>query len=72
MIFEHFALNVPDPQAMAQWYVAHCGMRVLALSVVTNVAHPDLPDRVSAQQVLSDASRAAPHVREIVRAALAV
>ena len=39
---------------------AHCGNRVLALPVVTNVAHPDVPDRVSAQQVLSDASRAAP------------
>lgn len=25
MKFEHFALNVPDPQAQAQWYVDHLG-----------------------------------------------
>ena len=29
MYFEHVALNVPDPRAMAQWYVDHCGMRVV-------------------------------------------
>lgn len=29
MKFEHFALNVPDPVAMAGWYVEHCGMRVV-------------------------------------------
>jgi catechol 2,3-dioxygenase-like lactoylglutathione lyase family enzyme len=28
MKFEHFALNVPDARASAQWYVAHLGMRV--------------------------------------------
>ncbi len=28
MEFEHFALNVPDPKAMAAWYVQHCRMRV--------------------------------------------
>jgi len=26
--FEHFALNVPDPCAMAAWYVTHCGMSI--------------------------------------------
>jgi catechol 2,3-dioxygenase-like lactoylglutathione lyase family enzyme len=26
MTFEHYALNVPDPQAMADWYCTHCGM----------------------------------------------
>ncbi len=26
---EHVALNVPDPGAMADWYVAHLGMRVV-------------------------------------------
>jgi catechol 2,3-dioxygenase-like lactoylglutathione lyase family enzyme len=26
---EHVALNVADPQAMAAWYVAHLGMRVV-------------------------------------------
>ena len=29
MKFEHFALNVPDSQAMAQWYVDHCAMRIV-------------------------------------------
>ena len=28
MIFEHFALNVPDPSAMSQWYVEHLGFTV--------------------------------------------
>lgn len=29
MHFEHVALNVPDPRAMARWYVEHIGMRVV-------------------------------------------
>ncbi len=29
MHFEHVALNVPDPKAMAQWYVDHCAMRIV-------------------------------------------
>ena len=29
MNIEHMALNVPDPIRMADWYVAHFGMRVL-------------------------------------------
>ena len=29
MHIEHMALNVPDPVAMAAWYVAHLGMRVM-------------------------------------------
>ena len=29
MQFEHFALNVPDPVAMASWYVEHCAMRAV-------------------------------------------
>ncbi len=28
MVFEHFALNVPDARAMAAWYAAHCAARV--------------------------------------------
>ena len=27
MQFEHAALNVPDPSAMAAWWIEHCGMR---------------------------------------------
>lgn len=29
MTFEHFALNVPDTRAHAQWYVTHAGFRLL-------------------------------------------
>jgi len=29
MHFEHVALNVSDPRAMAQWYVDHCDMRII-------------------------------------------
>lgn len=29
MKFEHFALNVPDPVRMADWYVQHLGMRIV-------------------------------------------
>lgn len=29
MHFEHVALNVPDPKAMARWYVDHCAMRII-------------------------------------------
>lgn len=28
MKFEHFALNVPDPQAMSLWYEEHLGLKV--------------------------------------------
>ena len=28
MKFEHFALNVPDPQAMSIWYEEHLGLKV--------------------------------------------
>jgi len=28
MKIEHFALNVPDPRRMADWYVAHLGMTI--------------------------------------------
>ncbi len=36
MHFEHAALNVPDPKAMAKWYVDNCGLRV----VVANDSPP--------------------------------
>ena len=32
MKFEHYAINVEDPVAVADWYVAHCEM-IIALSV---------------------------------------
>ena len=36
MLFEHFALNVPDVRATAAWYVAHLGLKVVR-------ARPDAP-----------------------------
>lgn len=30
MHFEHAALNVPDPKAMAEWYVIHCGAHLVS------------------------------------------
>lgn len=29
MKFEHFALNVPDPVQMAEWYVVNLGMKII-------------------------------------------
>ncbi|MEM7369722.1 MAG: VOC family protein [Bacteroidota bacterium] len=29
MLLEHVAINVPDPVAMAKWYVTHCDMRLV-------------------------------------------
>jgi purine-nucleoside phosphorylase len=47
--------------------VAHAlGMRILGLSVVTNVASPDAPQVVDATDVVDAAARAEPHVRQIV------
>ena len=42
------------------------GMRVLGLSIVTNVASPDAPQAVKATEVVDAAERAEPHVREIL------
>lgn len=36
MIFEHFALNVPDTRAAAEWYVEHLGLTIRR-------ARPDAP-----------------------------
>lgn len=48
-----------------------CGLRVLALSTVTNVASPDAPQTVSGQQVVAAASRAEPRMRQLVTGLLA-
>ncbi len=32
MKIEHFALNVPEPSAMAEWYAANLGMRIVMAS----------------------------------------
>lgn len=46
------------------------GMKVLGLSVVTNVAHPDIPQSTSHQEVLSVGHSAAANLRKIIAAAL--
>ena len=45
---------------------AACGMKVLGLSTVTNVARPDAPQVVSAEEVAEVASTALPKVSSIV------
>ena len=47
-----------------------CGLRVLGLSTVTNVACPDAPKIVSAEEVVEVAPIARPRVRAIVRGIL--
>lgn len=56
------------PEAVA---AAVCGVRTLALSIVTNVARPDMPEAVCATDVIRAASQAEPHVRQIVTAVIA-
>jgi purine-nucleoside phosphorylase len=58
--------TVPEVQTAAQ-----LGMRVLALSLVTNVATPDAQHTVDAQRVVQLASRAAPKLSKIVQEVVA-
>jgi purine-nucleoside phosphorylase len=46
---------------------AKAGVRVLGLSTVTNVARPDAPETVSAQEVAQVAAAALPKVRAIIQ-----
>jgi purine-nucleoside phosphorylase len=50
---------------------AHCGVRVLGLSIVTNVARPDVFEKVDANAVLHDAAQAGAKVQAIIRGVLA-
>ncbi|MCI0360201.1 MAG: purine-nucleoside phosphorylase [Planctomycetaceae bacterium] len=50
---------------------AGCGMRVLGLSTVTNVARPDAPEIVSADEVAHVAATTLPKVRQIVHGLIA-
>lgn len=56
------------PEALA---AARLGMRVLALSTVTNVAKPDAPSMTEAQEVIDIAATAEPRLRSIVLGVLA-
>ncbi len=53
--------TVPEVQIASQ-----LGMRVLGLSIVTNVAHIDNPEAVDAWHVVNAAQQAEPNVRQIV------
>jgi purine-nucleoside phosphorylase len=50
---------------------AACGMRSLALSVVSNVASPDAPCRVDSVDVIAAAAAAADNLSRIIRGVLA-
>jgi len=50
---------------------AACGMKVLGLSTVTNVARPDAPEIVSADEVANVAATALPRVRAIIEGIVA-
>ena len=50
---------------------AHVGMRVLALSTVTNVCLPDALRHVDIYRIVATAAGAEPHVRKIVEGVLA-
>ena len=39
MIFEHFALNVPDVRAAAAWYVEHLGLKILRAKAEAPYTH---------------------------------
>lgn len=56
------------PEAIA---AVHCGMRVLGLSIVTNVARPDVFEKIDAEEVLHDAAQAGAKVQAIIRGVLA-
>jgi len=56
------------PEVLA---AVHAGMRALGLSIVTNVARPDVFEKVDADEVLHDAAAVGANVAKIIRAALA-
>lgn len=49
---------------------ADCGLRVFAVSTVTNIARPDAPEVIQAEDVLHDAEAAAPNVGKMVEGVL--
>lgn len=57
------------PEVLA---AAGCAMRVLGLSTVTNVARPDAPEVVSADEVATVAAMALPKVRHIIHGLVSV
>ena len=52
------------------YVAARYGIRVLAMSIVTNVAKPDVLDATSGEEVIDAAKLAAPHLRALVENAI--
>jgi purine-nucleoside phosphorylase len=55
------------PEVLA---AASCGLRVLGLSTITNVACPDAPKTVTAEDVVEVAAIARPRMRAIIEAVI--
>lgn len=56
------------PEVLA---AASCGMQVLGFSAITNIARPDAPREVSAQEVVDVAACAAPKIQRLLLSLLA-
>lgn len=48
----------------------HAGMRILGLSVITNVNHPDRPVPATLEEIIAAADRAAPRLARLIAAVL--
>jgi purine-nucleoside phosphorylase len=46
----------------------HAGIRVLGLSIITNIIDPDRPEPVSVEAIVAVANQAAPRLSRLVRA----
>lgn len=66
MTFEHFALNVPEVQAMAEWYVAQFGLTVVRRRADEPYTH-FLADRMGRVflELYSNPRSPVPHYAEI-------
>jgi purine-nucleoside phosphorylase len=52
------------PEVLA---AVHCGLRVLAFSIISNVCLPDALPRVTSDEIIATCNRAEPKLRQIVR-----
>jgi glyoxylase I family protein len=59
MTLEHIAINHPEPQAAAQWYAEHLGLRVLTIGGPTAI-HFLADERGSMLELYSNAQGAMP------------
>lgn len=71
-LLRRIGADVVGMSTVAETIVAvQCGLRVLGLSVVTNVCLPDAPSTTTAEQVIAAASQALPRMRALVAETLA-